>query len=156
MILRLPWTISLMRRGGTPMAIARRCCVMPKGSRYSSISTSPGWIGGMVVAVVTSFLSVVVDQFDIFGASVGPLEADPPLLVDTNAVRAGAVALQLFESIARRDPQVAENLGSVEDQQLSEGDPLSGVVKPSDPLPPPDPFGLLLSERPDHITDSNE
>ncbi len=67
-----------------------------------------------------------------------------------------AVALQLFEPIARRDPQVAENLGSVEDQQLPEGDPLGAVVKLADPLPHPDPLGLLVSERSDHISDSNE
>ena len=101
-------------------------------------------------------LSVVVDQLDIFGACVGPGEADPPLLVDPDAVRAGAIALQLFESISRRDPQVAENLGGVEDQQLAEGDSLGAVVKLADALPHPDPLGLLVSERPDHISDSND
>jgi hypothetical protein len=98
---------------------------------------------------------VVVDQLDIFGGSVGPLETDPPLLVDADAVRTGAVALQLLESIARGDPQIAENLGSVKDQQLPEGNPLSSVIELADPLPRPDPFGLLVSERPDHIVNSN-
>jgi hypothetical protein len=74
-------------------------------------------------------LSVVIDQLNIFCARVGPFETDPPLLVDPDAVRADAVALQLLESIARGDPQVAENLGSVEDQQLPEGNPLGAVVK---------------------------
>jgi hypothetical protein len=32
---------------------------------------------------------------------------------------------------------------------------LSAVIKLPDPLPPPDPLGFLVSERPDHIGNSN-
>ena len=99
-----------------------------------------------------ALLSVVVDQLDIFGGSVGPLGTDSPFLVDAVAVRTGAIALQLLESIARGDPQIAENLGSVKDQQRTEGDPLSSVIGLADSLPCPDPFGLLVSQRPDYTT----
>src|SRR5437762_1956826 len=39
---RLPCTISLMRRGGTPMSFASRYSVRPSGLRNSSTSISPG------------------------------------------------------------------------------------------------------------------
>jgi len=98
---------------------------------------------------------VIVDQLNIFGALIGPFETDSPLLVDSDAVRAGAVALQLLESIAWGDPQVAENLGGVEDQQLPESNPLGAVVELAGTLPLPDPLGFLVSERPDHIINNN-
>jgi hypothetical protein len=100
-------------------------------------------------------LSVVVDQLDIFGASVSPFETDPPLLVDADAVQAGAVSFQFLESIAWRDLQVAEQLGSVENQELPEGNPLGSVVELAGSLPLPDPLGLPISERSDHSSDSN-
>ena len=41
-IARIPFTISLMRRGGTLMSFARRYWERPSGTRNSSLSTSPG------------------------------------------------------------------------------------------------------------------
>jgi hypothetical protein len=46
-------------------------------------------------------LSVVVDNLNFFGTRCGPSEADSPLLVDSDAVVADAIAFQLFQSIAR-------------------------------------------------------
>src|SRR5881296_519364 len=43
---RLPCTISLMRRGGTPMSFASRYSVRPSGLRNSSTSISPGVTSG--------------------------------------------------------------------------------------------------------------
>lgn len=80
----------VMRRGGTPIATARRFWLRFRGSRKSSIRTSPGWIGAMVLIGVTS--SVVIDDLDVDGPGVGPGEADRPLLVDPDAVLAGSVA----------------------------------------------------------------
>jgi hypothetical protein len=109
----------------------------------------------MVVAEVTGLLSVVVDELDIFSAGVGPVETDSPLLVHPDAVRPGTVALQLLESVAGGNPQIAENLGSIKNQQLPEDNSLRAVVESTDSLSLPDPLGLLVSERPDHISDNN-
>lgn len=62
---RLPCTISLTRRGGTPMATASRFWLTSSGARNSSIRTSPGWMGAMVLIRATS--SVVVDDLDVGG-----------------------------------------------------------------------------------------
>lgn len=98
---------------------------------------------------------MVIDQLNVFSAFIGPFETDSPLLVDSDAVRAGAVALQLLESIAWGDPQVAENLGGFEDQQLPESHSLGAVVELAGTLPLPDPLGFLVSERPDHVSNNN-
>ncbi len=42
---RFPWTISLMRRGGTPIWRASSFCDKLSGSKNSSFNTSPGWTG---------------------------------------------------------------------------------------------------------------
>ena len=39
---RFPWTISLIRRGGTPMETASLCWVIPISLRKSSMRISPG------------------------------------------------------------------------------------------------------------------
>src|ERR1700739_2455994 len=86
---RLPCTISLMRRGGTSIALAIRYCEIPIGSRNSVIRISPGWVGAKSV-IGFSFL-VIVDYRDVPGAASTPGEADAPLVVDADAVLAGAV-----------------------------------------------------------------
>src|SRR5262245_24223214 len=43
---RSPWTISLIRRGGTLIALASAYCEMPNGLRNSSSRISPGCEGG--------------------------------------------------------------------------------------------------------------
>src|SRR5271154_6866672 len=95
---RLPCTISLIRRGGTSIALAIRYCEMPNGSRNSDLRISPGWVGAKS-AIGFSFL-VVVDEFDVAGATGTPGEADAPLVVDADAVLAGAAAGQFLQSIA--------------------------------------------------------
>src|SRR6478609_5368651 len=89
-IARLPRTISLIRRGGTSIALAIRYCVIPIGSRNSVMRISPGWVGSKS-AMGLSFL-VVVNEFDVRGAASAPREADAPLVVYANAVLTGAVA----------------------------------------------------------------
>src|SRR5215210_6489022 len=118
---RLPCTISLIRRGGTPMATATLCWVIPSGVMKSSISTSPGWIGGTLLISSTS--SVVVHDLDALRPSVGPGKADPPLVVDTDAVLASSVASECLQSVARRHTEIVEGHRGVEDRQLPQRRP---------------------------------
>jgi len=62
---------------------------------------------------------VVVDDLDILGSSVGPSEADSPLLVDPDTVGAGAIALELLQPVSRRHSEIIERLRGVEDEQLA-------------------------------------
>src|SRR5271168_4430607 len=117
---RLVCTISLIRRGGTSIALASRYCEMPIGSRNSLLRISPGWVGAKS-AMGLSFL-VIVDEFDIPGAAAGPGEADAPLVVDADAVLAGAGAGELFQSVARRHAQVVDALGGVDENEFVVGE----------------------------------
>ena len=50
--------------------------------------------------MLLSSLSMVVHDFHRYGPFVSPPEADPPLVVDPNAVLAGAVPEQHLELVA--------------------------------------------------------
>src|SRR6185312_567646 len=145
---RLPWTISLIRRGGTPMATATLCWVIPSGSMKSSISTSPGWIGANLLIAFTS--SVVVNDLDVFRASVGPGEADPPLVVDPDAVLAPSVALQCLQPVAWWDAKVVETHRRIQDRELPQGRSEDPRVERPDTLALPESFGVPVPHRPHH------
>ncbi len=51
-------------------------------------------------------LLVVVDDLDVISVAIGPVEADAPLVVYSDAVLTGSVTAQLFETVARRHTQV--------------------------------------------------
>src|SRR4051794_17802072 len=80
------------------------------GSMNSSSRISPG--------VGLEISSVVVDDLDMIRTSWCPFEANAPLLVDANAVLAGAVAFQGFEPVVRWH-QIGQHLGIVEHPQLT-------------------------------------
>jgi hypothetical protein len=52
--------------------------------------------------------SVIVHDLGIPRRSLAPLKAYPPLIVDANAVLSTPVAMQSFEPITRRHPQIIE------------------------------------------------
>jgi hypothetical protein len=62
---------------------------------------------------------VIVHDFDFVRLAVLPGEADPPLIVDPNAVLAAPVSLQHLKTVARRDPEILEARGGMEVEQLA-------------------------------------
>jgi hypothetical protein len=44
---------------------------------------------------------MIVNDFHVVGISVLPMKADPPLIVDPNAVLAVSVAAELLQSVSR-------------------------------------------------------
>lgn len=100
-------------------------------------------------------MSVVVDQLDIGRPGVGPDEADAPLVVDADAVLPGSTALPSFGAVTRWNPEVLEDIGRVEDEQLAVRRPLHVRAELRNSLPVEDPLGVVVRERPDHERDSN-
>src|SRR5690606_5217963 len=143
---RLPCTISLIRRGGTPTDTASLFCVIPKPSMKSSIRISPGWIGSIRSA------SVIVDEFDIFRTSISPDETDPPLRIHPDAVLTATVTGQLLQPVPWRDPQVVDILCRMNQLELAQRRPLHGSINTLDVLLMPDALGVLSAERSDHQT----
>jgi hypothetical protein len=99
---------------------------------------------------ISWLLSVVVNELNLFRARLGPLEADPPLIVDPDAVLTPAITLERFEPIPGRNAEVGEIEGGMEDLQLAQGRPLHLRIHRSDPPFVPDLFSSLVPERPDH------
>ena len=64
--------------------------------------------------------SVVVDDLDVVCVAIAPTKADAPLIVDTDAVLAGTVALELLQAVTRRHSQVFDRLSRVDRDELSE------------------------------------
>ena len=65
---------------------------------------------------------MVVDNFNLMRIFLNPEEAKAPLVIDTNTVLTGAVALQRFQVIAGRVSQVSQASGGVKHSKLSTSD----------------------------------
>lgn len=64
---------------------------------------------------------MVIDDLHVGHALVGPHEAQPPLVVDADAVLALAVAAQRFQPVAGRAAQEVQSLRRVQLRQLALG-----------------------------------
>ena len=67
---------------------------------------------------------MIINNLDPEGVHVSPPKADPPLVIDANTVLAGAIALELLQTIAGRDAEIIELLGGVDDAELPEHEPV--------------------------------
>ena len=65
---------------------------------------------------------MVVNDFEFVRVAVLPDEADAPLVVDADAVPARQAALQGFEAVARRHPQVIQDRRRRLLRELAEGE----------------------------------
>jgi hypothetical protein len=68
---------------------------------------------------------MIIDDFDIPGFAISPHQTDPPLIVDSNAALTLAVAVQRFQTVAGRSPQISKLLRCVDCKKLSAGSPLN-------------------------------
>src|SRR5665648_862578 len=135
-----------MRCAGTPTSLARRYCERPIGRRNSSRSSSPGVTGLSFCMVI---LLVIVHDLDVFGTGCRPAEADAVLVVDADAVLAGAGALERLEPVAGRDAQVVEASGDLQLAQPAARDRLE-VHEASDPPTTGQRLRIRVLERDDH------
>ena len=61
-----------------------------------------------------SHLLVIVDNLDLAGARRSPDEADPPLVVDSDAVLTDPVALECSQPVPRWNAEFIKLVGSIE------------------------------------------
>ena len=61
---------------------------------------------------------MIVDDLDVESMPVTPLETDPPLLVDPNAVLALSITLQRLELLRARNRKVFQDSGRIQLLQL--------------------------------------
>jgi hypothetical protein len=63
---------------------------------------------------------MIVHDLDVVRVGILPPKTDSPLIVDANAVLPGAIAFQLFQTIAGRAPQVVKRLGRIDEDELAQ------------------------------------
>ena len=124
------------------------------GLRKSSSSTWPGWTGEIRRSLV-GVPSVIVGDLDVVGVTVAPDEADPPLIIDPDAVLPTAVSAQRFQTISRRHAQRLESGRRVELNQLPIGDALYLARQPPREPPLEHALGFPITEALDHATHGN-
>lgn len=81
---------------------------------------------------------MIVHNLHVMRLAIAPGEADPPLIVDPNAVLSHPEGLERFETVARRDPKIFEPPGRVKVKQLAARHTLDG---------PEARLGLIAKER---------
>src|SRR3990172_5602435 len=91
-------------------------------------------------------LSVIVHDLHLLRPGVGPDEAQPPLVVDADAVLPGAIALQRFEPICRRCAQIPQLRGVIEHLELASSHTLD-IAEPRDASACKQRFCVRASER---------
>jgi hypothetical protein len=83
---------------------------------------------------------VIIHDLDVLSSRLLPAKAEPELIVDSDAVLAGAIALQGLQSISRRNAQIVEPLRNLKLTNLS---PSNGC----DPSKPRDALATGKSRR---------
>jgi hypothetical protein len=70
-------------------------------------------------------VSMVIHNFNVVGAAFMPSEANPPLVIDADAVLPGAPTFESFQAVSGREPQVAQLARAVQLGELPQGDALN-------------------------------
>jgi hypothetical protein len=93
---------------------------------------------------------VVIDNLNVMSVPGSPAEADTPLLVDPDAMLSLSVPTKSLQAVARRDSQIIQRLGGIQNQGLSIGCPLHVRRQPSVALSRENPLSRLALEGSDH------
>ena len=98
---------------------------------------------------------MVVDNLNIVSISFCPGEADAPLVIDSNAVLARAIAREPFQAIAWGHPKIIQVLGSVEHGELSLGNALQVSRELARMPSTKDPLSLAVAKAANHAAESS-
>jgi hypothetical protein len=93
---------------------------------------------------------VVIDNLHIVGIAPVPLKADAPLIVDADAVLAGAVAPQPLQTVARWHSEVGQAHRRIYDAEFPQGHSLNSRSKLPNPLTLEEPFGIPIPKALNH------
>ena len=94
---------------------------------------------------------MVIDDFGRVRVPVLPDEADAPLVIDADAVPARQVALEGFEAVARRHPQVIQDRRRRKLRELAKGDALDVGGQPPRAFALPNLLRLRAAEVLNHL-----
>lgn len=89
---------------------------------------------------------MVVNDLNPFWTSVAPLEADTPLIIDSDTVLPRTITAQTLKPVARRNPEVFQTTRSINLAQLAQRDARNTRVKGRDSLPRKQALSLTIPE----------
>ena len=89
---------------------------------------------------------MVIDDLDVKGMTITPLETDSPLLVDSNAVLALSITLQSLELIRAWNRKVSQVSSRIQLLQLHQGPLLNVTWNSLGVLATPNLLGLLAAK----------
>ena len=93
---------------------------------------------------------MIVNNLDLRWSSVCPHEADPPLVINSDAVLSGTVALEGLEPISWRDTKIVKDLCGPHLAKLAQSNRVNPRINRPNTLTTPQPLGVFVSERSDH------
>lgn len=98
---------------------------------------------------------MIVRDLDVIRIPAPPVEANPPLIIDPDAVVPSAVSRESFQSVPRRNTQVLKRPGRVQHCEFTLGYLLDIRSQFPGLLSQEDLLSLLVPEAPDHIGNNN-
>lgn len=98
---------------------------------------------------------MIVHDFDGHGIAFAPQEAQPPLVVDPDAVLPGAVTLQGFKLVAGRDAQEVQCSRRVQLLKLAQRN-LLDIREAFDPATVEQIFSVRTFKGQDQVVDSSD
>jgi hypothetical protein len=93
---------------------------------------------------------VIVDNFDLVCIAIAPSKTDAPLVIDSDAVLASAVASQFLQAIPRRRQQVLERIGRVHKDELPKHGALQRPRKPPHRFSAEETLSVAVGKAPNH------
>jgi len=93
---------------------------------------------------------MIINDFDLVCVALFPKEADSPLIVYSNAVLPGSAALESFQMVSWRHPQIIQRLRSRELNKFAEGNALDAIGNPSRSIATPNLFRFFTAEALNH------
>ena len=89
---------------------------------------------------------MVVNDLNPFWTSIAPLEADTPLIINSDTVLPCSITAQTLKPVARRNPKILQTTRGVNLPQLAQRDASDAWVEGRNRLPRKQPLGLTIPE----------
>jgi len=94
---------------------------------------------------------MIIHDFYIIGITIDPFEANPPLIVDPDAILPCPITAELLQPVCWRDAEIVQRDGIVEHAQLAVADLLDVLGQPGRAQAFEDAGGFLALEGFDHL-----
>jgi hypothetical protein len=93
---------------------------------------------------------VIIGDLHVVGITASPAKANPPLIVDSDAVLILAISGELFEAVPGGHSEIAQRVSCVKQEELLQGRPVNTLWEPFRSFAIEDSLCLWIFEAPNH------